>query len=96
MTTKAEVIMARTVSIPIPPVRVAVGRDLVAWRRSLGVSRRQLAAKLGLPARYLSSIEKGREMPTTAMLARIVAMLEALSLPASTPALPPRQPPLKP
>lgn len=79
MPTNAAAIMARTVSLPIPPIRMAIARDLLAWRVSLGISRRQLAAKLNLPASYLSNIEKGREMPTTDKLTRIVAMLEAIS-----------------
>ena len=75
---KATAIMARAVSLPIPPVRALIAQDLLAWRISLNVSRRQLAAKLCLPRNYIGAIEKGREMPTVDKLAQIVACLEAI------------------
>lgn len=51
--------------------RVLLGKRIKELRRSRDLSQEQLAEKTGINAKYLSSIERGRENPTLDLLIKL-------------------------
>jgi len=55
--------------------RVLLGRRIKELRRARGLSQEQLAERMGINAKYLSSIERGRENPTLDLLLKLAKSL---------------------
>lgn len=62
-----------------------LGADLRALRVSRGVSQRQLASRIGARKNFINSMEKGREVPTVAMLDKIMEALREVDELAASP-----------
>ena len=58
-------------------VRVRVGLNLQALRRTRGLSQEELAHLAGMHQTYLSGIERGRRNPSVLVLGRLAEALSA-------------------
>lgn len=52
-------------------IKELIGSHIKQLRRSRGMSQEELAEKIGIGSKYLSSIERGRENPTLDTLIRL-------------------------
>lgn len=55
---------------------VLLGRRIKEVRQMRGFSQEELAERMDVNAKYLSSVERGRENPTLDLLARLARALE--------------------
>ena len=61
--------------VPLPPVVLTLAVAIRAARRRLGLSQRQLAARIQptVPRTYVSKLENEKAMPTLSSLARLAS-----------------------
>lgn len=58
-------------------IRQLIGIRIAELRKNVGFTQEQLAAKMEISSKYLSSIERGRENPT---LSTLIKLAEALNV----------------
>ena len=56
-------------------LEVVVGKNIRSLRRAAELTQEELAAEVGVDMRYLGGIERGQEIPSLAVIARIAKAL---------------------
>lgn len=62
--------------MPEKPLAVEIGKVLKEWRKSRGISQEEFAYRCGVSRTYMTHLEKGSNVPSIDVLARIARGFE--------------------